>query len=88
MRNWRPFVFLILLGVIVFSWILFQLSYIHASANTRVQHTQNAIRPTVPGKLQLDSRLPAQTFNANSSSNNVNAKFGSRFDFVVPKKWN
>ena len=83
MRNWRPFVFLILLGVTVFSWFLFQLSYIHASANTHAQNPQNAIRSTIPGKLQLDSHLPAQTFNANSSSNNVNAKFGSRFDFVV-----
>jgi len=35
------------------------------------------------GKLQLDSHLPAVNYNAHGNTNNVNAKFGSRFDFVI-----
>ena len=33
--------------------------------------------------LQLDSRLPVQTMEANSQTTNVNATFGSRFDFNI-----
>jgi Glycosyl hydrolase family 52 len=36
-----------------------------------------------PGLLQLDSRLPIQTFEANSDATNINATFGSRFDFDI-----
>jgi hypothetical protein len=38
---------------------------------------------TRPGMLQLDSHLPVVSYNTNSNTNNVNAKFGSRFDFVI-----
>ena len=37
----------------------------------------------MPGKVRLDSHLPVVTYDANSNTNNVNAKFGSRFDFVI-----
>jgi hypothetical protein len=33
--------------------------------------------------IQLDSRLPVQTFSNSSNFNDVNAKFGSRFDFII-----
>jgi hypothetical protein len=39
--------------------------------------------PPPPTDLQLDSRLPVQTVAQNSSFANVNATFGSRFDFTV-----
>ncbi|HLX56583.1 MAG TPA: glycoside hydrolase family 52 protein [Ktedonobacteraceae bacterium] len=80
MRTWRPFVSLFLCGMVILSWLLFQLHVINASANTQGSAPVNA---APPGELQLDSSLPAQTFNANNAPNNVNAKFGSRFDFVV-----
>ena len=80
MRTWRSFVFLFLCCVVVLSLFLFRLQPTGASA-----HTQGTTSVDVapPGKLQLDSRLPVQTVNAKSAPNNVNAKFGSRFDFVV-----
>ena len=34
-------------------------------------------------KLRLDSHLPEVSYNAHRNTNNVNAKFGSRFDFVI-----
>lgn len=80
MRTWRPLVFIFLCGLVVMSGLLFQLQVINASANTQ----SNALAQNVlPGKLQLDSRLPVQDINGNNVPNNVNAKFGSRFDFVI-----
>jgi len=79
-RTWRPPVFIFLCGLVVMSWLLFQLQVINASANTQ----SNALAQNVPpGKLQLDSRLPVQNINGNNIPNNVNTKFGSRFDFVI-----
>jgi len=79
-RTWRPLAFIFLCGIVIMSWLLFQLQAANAAANT----ASSALVPaSAPGQLQLDSRLPVQTYNGTSAANNVNAKFGSRFDFVV-----
>src|SRR5579859_1371088 len=79
-RTWRPLVFLFLCTLVVMSLLLYSLESINASAHTQT----SALVSTVPtGKLQLDSRLPVQPINGTTSANNVNAKFGSRFDFVI-----
>jgi Glycosyl hydrolase family 52 len=69
---------LLLLGVVVFSGLFFSLRSMHAFA---YDHAGSTAVPA-PAQLRLDTRLPSQTVTA-SSANNVNAKFGSRFDFVV-----
>jgi hypothetical protein len=79
-RTWRPLVFIFLCGLVAMSWLHFQLQVINTFANTQ----SNALAQNVPpGKLQLDSRLPVQNINGTNVPNNVNAKFGSRFDFVI-----
>ena len=80
MRTWRPLVFLFLSTIVVMSLLLYSLKSNNASAHRQTP----ALASTPPtGKLQLDSRLPVQSINDATSANNVNAKFGSRFDFVV-----
>ncbi len=39
--------------------------------------------PPPPSDIQLDSRLPVQTVGSQIGFSNINAKFGSRFDFTV-----
>jgi len=79
-RNFRLYIFGILLCTLAFSLLLFQLKNSSVSAN----HPSSNIPVSIPpGKLQLDSRLPVLTYTDNSSFNTVNAKFGSRFDFVI-----
>ena len=80
MRTWRPLVFLSLCALVVMSLLLYSLESINASAHIQTSAPASAM-PT--GKLQLDSRLPVQPINSTTSPNNVNAKFGSRFDFVI-----
>lgn len=79
MRTWRPLVFIFLCAIVVMSLLLLELQVMNASANTQ-SYSHTLVQAVPPGKLQLDSRLPAQPVNGAS---NVNAKFGSRFDFVV-----
>jgi hypothetical protein len=79
-RTWRPLVFLIFCNIVVMSLLLFSLQAINASAHTQTTALVSAL-PT--GKLQLDSHLPVQSINGINSANNVNTKFGSRFDFVI-----
>ncbi len=79
-RRFRPYVFGILLCAIVLAWLLFQFKNLPALASLS---TGDRLESIMPGKLQLDSRLPVLTYNGNSNFNNVNAKFGSRFDFVI-----
>jgi len=49
--------------------------------SAKAQHAQKA--PPAPGDIRLDSRLPWQTASQNATFTNVNATFGSRFDFTV-----
>ena len=80
MRTWRPLVFLFFCGIVVMSLLLFSLQAINASAHTQ---TPVFVPASPTGKLQLDSHLPVQSINGINIANNVNAKFGSRFDFVI-----
>jgi len=80
-RSLRPFIFLFLLCVLILSWILFQLHFLPASAHHQAAVLHASI--ATPEKITLDSHLPVQTYSANRAANNVNAKFGSRFNFVV-----
>jgi hypothetical protein len=78
-RYW-PFIRLLaLLGVLVLSGLFFLLHSIATSAY--INRGNSAL--AAPAQIRLDSRLPAQTVAADGSANNVNATFGSRFDFVV-----
>ena len=83
MRLFRPlaiFVSLLLVCLLIVSQINFSPTL-----------ASNSSRPTVttpPASsqthlLQLDNRLPSQTYAAASNNNIINAKFGSRFDFMV-----
>ncbi len=45
--------------------------------------TTTPVAPPPPADIQLDSRLPIQTVSKDSSFANMNAKFGSRFDFTI-----
>jgi hypothetical protein len=74
-----------LLCAIALLGLFLQLNNIPAQASPS---TSNKPRMTMPGKLQLDSHLPVVTYDANSNTNNVNAKFGSRFDFVISPSTN
>jgi hypothetical protein len=79
-RTWRPLVFLFFCGIVIMSLLLFSLQAINASAHTQTSALVSAVST---GKLQLDSHLPVQPINGINSANNVNTKFGSRFDFVI-----
>ncbi len=80
MRKWRPFGLLVLTMALMIAGFLFSLRSIDVSASP---DSSDGLAAVSPGELRLDSRLPAQSVATNSASNNVNAKFGSRFDFVV-----
>ncbi len=47
------------------------------------QSVQARKGPPAPPDIRLDNRLPSQTVSENTAFTNVNAKFGSRFDFTV-----
>jgi glycosyl hydrolase family 52 len=84
-RRFRSHVFGIFLCLLMLSWLSFQINNSPAQAGPS---TGDAPGTAIPHKLQLDSHLPVVTYIANSSTNNVNAKFGSRFDFVISPSTN
>jgi hypothetical protein len=47
------------------------------------QSHRQVIAPPAPSDIKLDSRLPEQTFSPDNQFTNINAKFGSRFDFNI-----
>jgi hypothetical protein len=53
-----------------------------AATSSSVSASQQTVPPP-PSDIQLDSRLPMQTVGSQSGFANINAKFGSRFDFTV-----
>jgi hypothetical protein len=64
----------------VLSGLFLQVNKVPAQASPSINYQ---LRTTKPGMMQLDSHLPVVTYDTNSNTNNVNAKFGSRFDFVI-----
>jgi Glycosyl hydrolase family 52 len=79
-RRFQPYIIEILLCAITLSGFLLQLKDSPVLASHVVSNKPGAAMPV---KLQLDSHLPVVSYNAHSNTNNVNAKFGSRFDFVI-----
>ena len=80
MRRFQPHATWILLCILTFSLLFLQVK----EQPTFASHlTSNKPRAAIPEKVQLDSHLPVVSYNAHSNTNNVNAKFGSRFDFVI-----
>lgn len=69
-----------LLCILAFSLLFLQVKDPPVQANLLAS---NKLQSAMPGKLQLDSRLPSVSYDAHNTTNNVNAKFGSRFDFVI-----
>ncbi len=75
----------ITMALIICIFVLEQMLYdrLHVQASTRqiasLSSSTTAIAPTI----QLDRRIPIQTFAAQSHFTNINAKFGSRFNFSI-----
>ena len=80
LRRFQPHIAWILLCLLTFSLLFLQVKELPAFASLL---TSNKPMAAMPGKLQLDRHLPVVPYNAHSNTNNVNAKFGSRFDFVI-----
>ena len=70
--------------ILTFSLLFLQTNEPPVSASfLTANHSSIKSTAANPGQLLLDSRLPEISYNAHSTTNNVNAKFGSRFDFVI-----
>jgi Glycosyl hydrolase family 52 len=78
--------------IVLLSFVLASLMYLQVSLDASAhvvnaglsvngRRTQEGL--PAPGDIRLDSRLPLQTMSDNAAFTNVNAKFGSRFDFTV-----
>ncbi len=80
LRRFQPHIIWILFCILTFSLLFLQAKEPSAFANF-LSNNKRAI--TTPKKLQLDSHLPVVAYDAQPHTNNVNAKFGSRFDFVI-----
>jgi hypothetical protein len=78
---------LVLLGAILFSWFHFQPPRAHIATvthtTTPTAHPTASIQSVPPEALHLDSRIPVQTYPTHQLFRDLNAAFGSRFDFTV-----
>src|SRR5436309_8267526 len=80
LRRFQPHTTWILLCILTFCLLFLQVKEQLTFASPV---TSNKPRVAIPEKLLLDTRLPVVSYNAHGNTNNVNAKFGSRFDFVI-----
>jgi hypothetical protein len=71
----------IILLIVVFSEIIY--AFVYAAFDPSLTHSYIGSSPTTSQMLRLDDRLPVQTLSQQSNFTNINAKFGSRFDFAV-----
>src|SRR5579863_5374608 len=79
--------------MVLFSLLFSQLLFAQASPAIQYVSTPSILSrqtasqcpssPAPPSGIQLDRRLPVQTLSEHAGFANVNAKFGSRFDFSV-----
>ncbi|MGZ3608529.1 MAG: hypothetical protein ACXVBU_00525, partial [Ktedonobacteraceae bacterium] len=84
MQRFQPHPIWILLCILTFSLLFLQANEPPVFASfLSSNHSSNKSTAAIPKQLLLDSRLPTVSYNAHSATNNVNAKFGSRFDFVI-----
>src|SRR5579884_2502041 len=79
-RHFRRSILIFLPATLMLSLLVIPFKLANASTNHSAR--KNVTHATMR-MISLDSHLPVQTYNANSSADNVNAKFGSRFDFVI-----
>lgn len=74
----------IILLIVVLSELIYAFAYAaYATLDPSPTHSYIGSSPTTPQMVHLDDRLPVQTLNQQSNFTNINAKFGSRFDFSV-----
>lgn len=85
LRRFQPQTVWVLLCILTFSLLFLQVKepFVFASFLSN-----NKPATAIPKKLQLDTHLPVVTYDAQHSISNVNAKFGSRFDFVISRGMN
>ncbi len=85
-RTMRTFL-CIMVSVLVLSLVISAYTYAYVStvSNTsrQAQRLSPHSSPPAPGDIRLDERLPIQTVAAQGNFTNINAKFGSRFNFSV-----
>ena len=72
----------LMLCISVLSQITYAHTYTQASSH-QVAQRQSSSSTQTPPAIQLDRNIPAQTIKAQSRFTNLNAKFGSRFDFSI-----
>jgi glycosyl hydrolase family 52 len=85
LRRLQPYTVWILLCILTFSLLFLQVKYQPTFASHLTSKKPVA---AIPAKLQLDKRLPVVSYSAQHNANNVNAKFASRFDFVISPDMN
>ncbi|MBV9690866.1 MAG: hypothetical protein JO202_14305 [Ktedonobacteraceae bacterium] len=84
MRHLRPLLactFLCITGLVLLCSQGLSFSSVAASVHTAM--IAEGHLPPPANSIVLDSRLPVQTVSSQSNFSNVNAKFGSRFDFTI-----
>src|SRR5579871_2443314 len=74
----------IILLIVVFVEIIYAFANgTHAALDPSLTRSYVGSSPTTPQMVRLDKHLPVQTLSQQSNFTNINAKFGSRFDFAV-----
>lgn len=75
----------LLVCVYILSQIIYAHTYVQASLHQTAQHITHVSSSSTetPPSIQLDKRIPTQTVKAQSRFTNINAKFGSRFNFSI-----
>lgn len=77
----------IVLALIVCAYVLAQVTYTHTYTQASSQQVGQSITlassTDTPPTIQLDAHIPVQTVKAQSQFTNINAKFGSRFNFTI-----
>ncbi len=89
MHSFRPILIGTFIGIVLLSLVLSQFRQLSVLASSQPHIGAQFITPSAsttppaPTDIQLDPRLPVQTYVANTKFANVNATFGSRFDFSI-----
>lgn len=74
----------VLLTLALCIYVLSQITYAHTYVQASSQHVlQSSSSTETQSAIQLDRKIPIQTLKAQRQFTNINAKFGSRFDFSI-----
>ena len=81
----RTYSIRIVLALVLCLYVISQIIYTRATtAQASPQHLSvPQASASIPPTIQLDGRIPVQTVKAQSQFTNINAKFGSRFNFSI-----